>query len=555
MDLTQYLVSEKIVEPDTMSQAKRIAQAQNISILSALFELGIISSERRAEISSHVLGVDIASVENLPKQPILPSVLPSDFLARVQCLPLQEEGCDLLVAFVDPFDDALRQTLRVAAQRNIVPMVIDSNLMAQAYDVLYGQAASSEAEQKTYHNEQVLNDSLEEVVNQAPIIRLAKSMLDDAVRARASDIHIEPFKTQLIVRMRIDGKLLDMSGPELTLAAALTSRLKVMAGLNIAERRLPQDGRFAHVCDGRRIDVRVSTAPTQFGESVVLRLLDNKHSLSNFHNLGMAPNVQTKFKRLLAASSGLGLLNGPTGSGKSTTLYTAMKVLSTEDRKIISIEDPIEYEVHAVNQMAVKPEIGLDFASLLRSALRQDPDVILVGEIRDPETAEIASRAALTGHLVLSTLHTNTALGAITRLRDMGVPPYVLAASMKASVSQRLVRKFCTACGCHRSTTQKERSLFEHHLGIDVNTVALSSQMGCDQCNRSGYAGRIAIYDAVIVGNSLKNAIASDLSEFEMRDQLKEGDGLVKAALQKVADGTTTLEEVSYIIGDPSERI
>lgn len=545
--LVERLSAEAIVDAETLTRARDLAAAQGVHILHTLFDLGAISAARRAEIAAAVLGLPRVEAEDLPESAVLPDLLPAPFLQRIGALPLHADEKELRVALVDPFDREALDTLRMATGRTIRPSVIAADMLARA-EVVLRDAPGSEAAPAVRTLD--LSGNLEEAARQAPVVRRVKDIIDTAVRARASDIHLEPFADRLVLRYRIDGVLIDQLAPAREMAGALTSRLKIMAHLNIAERRLPQDGRFGHVCDGREVDVRMSTIPTLDGESVVLRLLDKDRTLLDFSELGMAETTRTQIERLLKHPNGIILLTGPTGSGKSTTLYAAMRRLNSSDRKILSIEDPVEYQLSGVNQIAVKDSIGLTFAKLLRGALRQDPDVILVGEMRDTETSEIATRAALTGHLVLSTVHTNTAAGALTRLRDMGVPDFLLGSTLRASIAQRLVRRVCPACAAERDLTAAEAALFARLAPGLAVPARVAVATGCTACNGTGFRGRIALYEVFEVTQGVRECILARGDEDALAAAAGPGHrNLIADGFAKVTLGQTTPEEVARLTG------
>ncbi|WP_299968745.1 GspE/PulE family protein [uncultured Roseobacter sp.] len=545
--LIERLSVEDIVDPATLARASELSRAQGVNILHTLFDLGAISAARRADIAAKALDLPRVRYADLPPDPVLPEALPAPFLDRIGAAPLSADAAELHVALVDPFDAEALDTLRMAARRRVRVSVIDADDLSRAREQRSAQIQNQSAATARSID---LSGNLEEAARQAPVVQQVKQIIDRAVRVRASDVHIEPFADRLALRYRVDGVLAEQTAPPAEMAQAITSRLKVMAQLNISERRLPQDGRFAQVCDGREIDVRMSTVPTLDGESVVLRLLDKDRAPLDFGDLGMSEGTQAQLQDLLRHQNGIILLTGPTGSGKSTTLYAAMRRLNSADRKILSIEDPVEYQLSGVNQIAVRSSIGLSFATLLRSALRQDPDVIMVGEMRDAETAEIASRAALTGHLVLSTVHTNTAAGALTRLRDMGVPDFILGSTLRASIAQRLVRRICPVCAGSRPLSQAEARIFTDHAPDQPVPEHLAVPNGCDGCNRTGYRGRLALYEVLTVGEDIRAQILSRGSEEAILEATEPGyRTLLADGLGKVAAGETSLDEVGRLIG------
>ncbi|WP_373407940.1 type II secretion system ATPase GspE [Psychrobacter sp. JB385] len=383
----------------------------------------------------------------------------------------------------------------------------------------------------------------------APIIRLINALLSEAIRLSASDIHIETFEKRLVVRFRVDGELKEIITPKRQLAPLLVSRIKVMARLDIAEKRVPQDGRISLRLAGREVDVRVSTLPSSFGERVVMRLLDKQAGRLNMTYLGLSDNDYSELKRLIHRPHGIILVTGPTGSGKTTTLYSALTDLNDQTRNILTAEDPIEFQLDGIGQTQVNNKVDMTFAKSLRAMLRQDPDVVMVGEIRDLETAEIAVQASLTGHLVLSTLHTNTAIGAVTRLQDMGVEPFLLSSSLIGVVAQRLVRTLCSHCHGWQVADTEQAKLFTE-IGVEIqkgadSAIQLPKPIGCDKCNQSGFKGRTAIYEVVPIDDTLRRMIHSNTAEYELEEYARLQTPSIRAdGLRKVIEGRTTLEEV-----------
>jgi general secretion pathway protein E len=384
------------------------------------------------------------------------------------------------------------------------------------------------------------------MASEAPVVRLVNLLIQRAVESRASDIHIEPFENRLRVRYRVDGVLQDVEAPPAHSTAAVISRFKIMAKLNIAERRLPQDGRIQLRIQGRELDLRVSTVPTLYGESVVLRLLDKGSVVLDFDALGFQGSTLERFLRVLELPHGIIVVTGPTGSGKSTTLYTALHKLNTPDRKIVTVEDPVEYQLEGINQIQVKPQIGLTFASALRSIVRQDPDVIMIGEMRDRETAGIAVQSALTGHLVLSTLHTNDAAGGVTRLLDMGVEDYLLTSTVNGILAQRLVRTLCKHCAEPYEAMPELIEELELHRFSQGKPVMLHRPVGCEHCNGIGYHGRAAIMEFLVVSDPIRRLVLQHTDAGSIQEQAqKEGMRIMyEDGLSKALSGLTTLEEV-----------
>lgn len=388
----------------------------------------------------------------------------------------------------------------------------------------------------------------------APIIRLINALLSEAIRLNASDIHIETFEKRLSVRFRVDGELKEIVSPKRQLSPLLISRIKVMAKLDIAEKRVPQDGRMSLRLAGREVDVRVSTLPSNFGERVVMRLLDKQAGRLNMSYLGLSDQDYAELKKLIHRPHGIILVTGPTGSGKTTTLYAALTDLNDNTRNILTAEDPIEFQLDGIGQTQINSKVDMTFARSLRAMLRQDPDVVMVGEIRDLETAEIAVQASLTGHLVLSTLHTNTAIGAVTRLQDMGVEPFLLASSLIGVVAQRLVRTLCPDCHSWRTPTQQESDMFKEIGAVPTENARIPKPEGCDNCNQSGFKGRTAIYEVVPMDDKLRQMVHSGQAEHEMEIYARSKTPSIRAdGLIKVLQGKTTLEEVLRVTKESTQ--
>ncbi|KAF0219752.1 MAG: proteinral secretion pathway protein [Geobacteraceae bacterium] len=475
------------------------------------------------------------------------SRLPLAFVRANLLLPLREEEERLVVAVGDPANLLALDELRGLFGLPPAPVVVPRPVLMDAINRLYSRLSGSAQEVveelegedlSTIATELSVPKDLLELTDEAPVIRLLNSIIFQAVKERASDIHIEPFERELEVRFRIDGLLYKMLTPPKVVQEALISRVKIMAGLNIAEKRLPQDGRLRVIVAGRDVDIRVSILPTFFGERVVLRILDKQRGVISLADIGFAPTDVRTMERLLARTSGIILVTGPTGSGKTTTLYAALSRINSPEKNIITIEDPIEYQLKGIGQIQVNPKIDLTFANGLRSILRQDPDIIMVGEIRDAETAEIAMQASLTGHLVLSTLHTNDAATAVTRLIDMGIEPFMVASTLSAVLAQRLVRVICPHC---KESYQPERE----YAGITLPEVLYRGR-GCDKCFNLGSMGRTGIYELLLIDSELCSMVirqtpAGVIKEYAISRGMRtlREDGLAKAAA-----GITTIEEV-----------
>ncbi|HZR83064.1 MAG TPA: type II secretion system ATPase GspE [Candidatus Binatia bacterium] len=489
--------------------------------------------------------------------PSLLAALPIQYARRAACLPLHEEAGGVLVALADPRATHVVDDLRALFGRSISPVVAPASAILDginaAYDRAQGTAEAVMGDIETAELDAVAHEleeprDLLDADDEAPIIRLVNSLLFQAVKDRASDIHIEPFERDVSVRFRIDGMLYDVLKPPRRFHPTIVARVKIMSGLDIAERRLPQDGRLRFRVAGRDIDVRVSIVPTQFGERAVLRLLDRTGSLLSLEDLGLLGEQLAIVQRLIQRSHGILLVTGPTGSGKTTTLYAALSRLNSTLRNIITIEDPIEYQLHGVGQIQVNPKIDLTFANGLRSILRQDPDVIMVGEIRDSETAEIAIQAALTGHLVFSTLHTNDSFGALSRLVDMGIEPFLVSSSLVGVMAQRLVRRVCVACREPVAATAGE----ERELGIRAGTSIFRAGEGCGECKGTGYRGRTGIHEILVVDDEVRSLVMQRADASAVR-RLATGRGMATLrddGAAKVRASVTTAEEVLRVTQD-----
>ena len=498
--------------------------------------LGMIDERDMARCLAEFLEIPLAHPGDYPAAPCGPAGLTAEFVARAQALPLKETDDGLVLAMADPTDDYTLKAVRLAAGGAVLPWAAVPSELKTALARLYGDDAlgrgAATATEAAREDVRRLADSASE----EPAIRYVNELIAHAASEQASDIHIEASTDRVMQRMRVDGLLRDIAPPPPGLHENIVSRLKVMAALNIAEKRLPQDGRFRVVVEGREIDLRISIVPTLHGESVVMRLLDRARAPLDLAQLGYNLALRRRLEALLALPSGMLLVTGPTGSGKTSTLYAALQLLNTRERKILTIEDPVEYQLPGINQIPVRPAIGLTFASTLRSLLRHDPDILLVGEIRDLETASIAAQASLTGHLLLSTLHTNDAVGTIIRLIDMGLEDYLVAAVLKGVVAQRLVRCLCPDC----------REPF-----IAADGATLYRAAGCDRCAGTGYRGRTAIAELLVFDEIFSRLVVARAGADELRDAALAG-GMIELrsdGLAKAAAGITSIDEVMRVTG------
>ncbi len=550
--LGRILLDQGVVNAETLEEALGRAKATSTRIGNILIDMGAVLPDDVARAVAVQEGVPFLSAEELPSTPPTLKNLSPKYLRQYVACPVAVEGSVVTVAAADPTNPLLLDDLRQTLGLTVKLCVAAAPAILEAIERAYGAntalqkivegMGSAGAEGDGGQEEDV--NHLRDMAFEAPVVRLVNLLIEEALVADASDIHIEPFEDTLRVRYRIDGLLYDQEAPPRRLQAALTSRIKIMAEMNIAERRLPQDGRIRVTASGgRRVDIRVSTVPTIHGESIVMRLLDRSSVFLPFDRLGFSSGTARAFNTLIRRPHGILLVTGPTGSGKTTTLYAALDKINRPDLKIITVEDPVEYQLKGVNQIPVKPKIGLSFAAGLRHIVRQDPDVIMVGEIRDLETAEIAIQAALTGHLVFSTLHTNDAPSAVTRLQDMGCEPYLLSSVLNGVLAQRLVRRICQACRAPHHPDPAELLA----IGVaDVTGAELFRGKGCDDCRGTGYRGRSGIYELFGITEEVRSLIVRKASAGEIRRHAVEN-GMVtlrEDGWARVCAGLTTVEEI-----------
>jgi general secretion pathway protein E len=551
-ELGPFLVESGVIDRRALERAQRVAADTGGRIDRILTQLGMVGERSLAEALAQYLGLPLAAPGDYPQMRLFGERLKPKFLRQARAMPTAGGNGWVTLAMADPFDDFVRDAVAMALDRRVAVTVAVPVELDAAFDRLYAEPDAGDADNEkidpAVDDEPAEEDTerLKDLASEAPVIRLVNQLIARAVETQASDVHLEPFSDRLRVRYRYDGVLHEVDPPPATLQAAVISRIKIMARLDIAERRLPQDGRIKLTVRGHDIDFRVSTVPSLHGESVVLRVLDRTAVAFDYNRLGFAAEIRHGIERCLDLSNGMVLVTGPTGSGKTTTLYTGLLRLNTGTRKIVTVEDPIEYQLAGINQIQVKPQIGLNFATLLRSILRQDPDVIMIGEIRDLETAQIAVQAALTGHLVLSTLHTNSAAATVTRLRDMGLEDYLLTATLKGILAQRLVRRLCPAC---KAASPADPALVER-FALDRLACSLETPLyrpvGCAQCRGTGYRGRRAISELLLPGRAVDRLILEHADHGAI-EQAAVTDGMrpiYESGLLAVLDGDTTIEEV-----------
>ena len=544
----EVLVRRGKLDAPGLQRALRASKAGDERMHRLLPKLGMVAEKDVAEALAETLDLKIAAAADYPDEPVHDERLSVNFLKSSKIVPLSDTDRALTIAMADPLDDYTINSLRLYSRKAVNTKVGVPADIEAALERLFGQDSSVSdlvGEADGIGDAGLLDDveRLRDLASEAPVVRIVNRLITNAVEQRASDIHIEPFEQSLRVRYRVDGMLKDGETVSRDLHAAMISRVKIMAGLNIAERRLPQDGRIKLTVRGRDIDLRVATMPIMHGEAIVLRILDRGSVELNFDTLGFSGHSLDALRHSLAQPNGIILVTGPTGSGKTTTLYTSLLELNTLDRKVLTVEDPIEYQLEGINQVQIRPRIDLTFANVLRAMLRHDPDVIMVGEIRDLETAEIATQAALTGHLVLSTLHTNSAAATLMRLVDMGVEAFLLASTVNLVVAQRLVRRLCTTC---RESYRPLPDMLRQ-LGLrGRDRRSFWRPRGCEACRQTGYSGRIGIHEVLTMRDPVRQEILREADASAIhKAALKAGMlPMIKDGIEKATSGVTTIEEV-----------
>jgi len=557
--LGELLLKAGAITEEQLEKALKEQKRSRCRLGEALIKLKMLSEEQLIQAISQQLSIARIDLSEYPIDPRLAQRLPEIAARRLRAIVLAEQVDGYLVAMADPTNLLDEDELERQLGRPVHAAIVRERDLLLALDRIYLRRAEIEGLAREL-GEEIDESAPDEAARAEPdasdalVSRLINSLLEEALLAGASDIHIEPDEDVLRIRQRVDGLLRELPVGQKQVAASLISRLKLSAGLNIAERRLPQDGRFRVTVRGRTLDVRLSTMPTQFGETVVMRLLDQTQGLLNMEKLGMPEAMLARIRSIIHRPYGMLLVTGPTGSGKSTTLYAALSELNSPDRKIITIEDPVEYRLPRVNQVQIHPQIGLDFSRVLRTALRQDPDVILVGEMRDKETVEIGLRAAITGHLVMSTLHTNDAPSTAIRLLDMGAPGFLIANALQAVIAQRLIRKICERCSKPHKPTEQETLWLQSFAGETALAGQYRAGAGCNHCNQTGYSGRIGVYELLEMNPALCDALRTgDAQVFAAAVRQSAGyRPLVRAAIDQAMLGLTSLAEVSRAIGSDS---
>jgi type IV pilus assembly protein PilB len=558
--IADVLIEDGLLLPNQLDEATEIQKKQGGRLLKILTDRNYVTEQDMVISMGRCLDTPPINLSRVRVPEEVLDLVPKDMARAYKLAPICRLGNKLFIAMADPLNVLALDDLRQRTKMEIVPMITTERAVLEALsgvnsaghqmEQMIQEVAkeAGETEVVAQKREEIDLDRLAHESEDAPVIKIVNLILVQALKEKASDIHIEPFEKTLKLRYRVDGSLVEASSPPKALQLPIASRIKILAGLDIAERRLPQDGRFRIRVSGKEVDLRISVLPTVHGEKIVIRLLDKSALSGSVEHLGMDEATLKRFKTAVDAPHGMILLTGPTGSGKTTTLYTVLQELNSPEYNIVTVEDPIEYQLSGINQVAVKSEIGLDFAGALRSILRQDPDIVMIGEIRDNETADIAVKAALTGHQVLSTLHTNDAAGAITRLDDMGIEPFLISTSVILSCAQRLVRRICPNC---REEYKPEPEMLQQMEIEDLDTTFYHGA-GCDRCKHRGYLGRAAILEVLPVSESIRRLIIKRASSAVIKSQaISEGmKSLRQVGIDKAKEGITTLEEVCRVTSE-----
>jgi len=558
------LVEKNMITETQLAHALQEQKLSGRKLGNQLVDLGYVDENALLNLLSAQLQIPFVELKQFRFDKNLVQTLPETSARRYRVMVLREDFDGLLLGMADPTDIFCLDELQRILQKNLKPAVVRESELLDILDIAYSRASEiatlageldEELQESAVDLDNFIADSAD---SDAPVVKLLQKIFEEALTNKASDIHIEPDEKVLRIRNRIDGELIEQVMNEKRIASALVVRIKLMASLDISEKRLPQDGRFNLKVKHHNIDVRLSTMPVQFGESVVMRLLDHTDGVRSLDSVGMPPNLVTRFRKIITRPHGLVLVTGPTGSGKTTTLYGALSELNKPQKKIITVEDPVEYRLPRISQVQLHEKIGLTFSSVLRATLRQDPDILLVGEIRDAESAEIALRASMTGHLVLSTLHTNDAISSALRLLDIGVDGYLVATALKAVVAQRLVRRICSSCTQNHNPDANEMQLLATiSKGKNFSSIQFRSGAGCPHCNNTGYRGRVGVFEMLELNAALAEALRTEnINEFaQVAAASPNFKTLSQAALEYAEQGITTLDEVMSITAQIEEVV
>lgn len=559
--LGDLLVEKGLITQEQLQYALSEQKKLGRKLGNTLIELGMIDEDSMLNLLSSQLAIPLIDLSGFKFDETVVRLLSESMARRYRALVLESRASDYLVGMADPTDLYALDELQELLDKPISQAILREHQLLEAFDRVYRRteeisALAEELGQELSTDSQDLSNLLQGEMTDAPVAKLLQSIFEDAVQMRASDVHIEPDREVIRIRQRIDGLLQEQVMKEVQIAPAVVVRLKLMSGLNISEKRMPQDGRFKMTVKGREIDVRLSTMPVQHGESVVMRILDQTRGALDMTQLGMPEEMLQRFRKNFHLPNGMILVTGPTGSGKTTTLYAALKELNTAEKKIITAEDPVEYQLERISQVQVNHKIGLSFASVLRSALRQDPDIIMIGEMRDNETVEIGVSAAMTGHLVLSTLHTNDTVSTATRLLDMGMEGYLLATTLRTIIAQRLVRRLCEHCREDHPLDGFESSWVREHLKLEPDKYRYQTGKGCLHCGFTGYRGRLGVYELLDMNEELAEALRRDDAQgfVEAAHRAPGYAPLVEVAHDYAARGLTSIEEVLRLAGRTREE-
>lgn len=556
--IAQMLLDKGLITKDQLETAVALQKSTDKKIGQILIELGYITEEKLLQLLSEQLKIPLIDLKTYPLQPELIQLLPEFYARHFRAIILNEDGDKYLVGMVDPQDLLAQDEIERILKRKINLALIREDDLLATLDTIYRRSeqishfAESLSEEMEPSTQDIFEHNKDLTTEDMPVVNLLRSIFEDAVQVDASDIHIEPGENVLRIRLRVDGVLQEQIIEEKSISQALVQRIKLMSGMNIAEKRLPQDGRFSINVKNRYYDVRVSTLPVQYGESLVMRLLNQSVNMITMEQLGLPKSIHVELSKILTAEYGILLIVGPTGSGKTTTLYSALNKLNRPEEKIITVEDPVEYRISRINQVQVNTKIGLTFANILRSILRQDPDIIMIGEMRDKETIEIALRAAMTGHFVLATLHTNDSISSITRLLDMGAEGYIVGTVLRAVMAQRLVRRICKKCIGPTRLDESEITWLKSTGWKDFSNIQFKKGAGCTHCHQTGYSGRMGVYELLMITPELSDALRNDDSDAfqHLAKQQPNYRSLLHTALDLAESGITTVDEVIRVSGE-----
>ncbi len=551
MRLGDLLIRQNVLTEDELKKALELQKGSGKKIGEVLVDNGFITEDMIVRALQMQLGLKVVQLTGVTIPKEVRNLVSVDLLKKYTCIPFELDPYNaniLHLAMADPMDMAAIDDISIVTNLQIEPYIATTRDILAAIDRCYGASETLDAARRFTQERAQLRGNIEENetdadVSDAPIVQLVRSLIEQAVRQRASDIHIEALESKVRVRYRIDGALFERMVYDNSLLPAISTRIKIMGGMDISEKRKPQDGRMSIVVDRQEYDIRISSIPTVHGEKIVMRISSKLNLTRNKKELGLAPDEMARFDHMMASPFGIIFVTGPTGSGKSTTLYTALSELNREEVNIVTVEDPVEADIEGINQIQVNNKVDLTFASALRSILRQDPDIIMIGEIRDQETAGIAVQASITGHLVVSTLHTNNAVGTLNRMADMGVERYLIADSVVGVIAQRLVRKLCPHCRKMRPASEEEKRILRQNTDQEVN---IYEPAGCKLCNNTGFFGRIGVFEIMEVNEEIRNLIAENGTTEELEEAAKRSGmrTLRQNGIRYVLDGTTSIEEM-----------